>query len=987
MHKSLLSSLLILFVLISTLTAQRRIITNGGVKYLSNQIIIMLDENSSGKHLNKLQRTTDLRQALDEYGIGEMTKRFDLPEDENNTSAKKLNKIYTLSFDTAEDPVQLSRKVANLPGVEWAEPCYVREAFYTPSDTLSTEAIQWGLYKIQAQQAWDLDKGNPDVVIAIVDTGIYWDHPDLRENIWQNLGEDADGDGRTMEFVNDAWVMDPGDINYEDDDGNGYADDLLGWDFQGWNGEPDNDPVEDTPTHGTHVAGIASAVTDNVYGIASIGFNCSLMAVKTSQYEVGSGYIINGHEGIVYAAANGAKAINCSWGGPGYSMAEKAAVDYALSKGALVVSSAGNTSNQLKNYPASYDGVLAVGRTNQYDRIDASCYGTTVDVMAPGTTILSTWCSIIQGDRTSSFSLKSGTSMASPLVAGLAGLVFSHFPGYSPEQVLEQIRVNCEDIYSINSATVYQYKLGKGRVNAYNALNNTNSVAVRASDVQFIEVGASNGRLESGETVIVRVNFVNYLSANSGVTVTMVTDNTNVTITNPSFTTGAMNIMSSVSNAGNEFRFTINNNAPFDETIDFRLDYSGGTYQDFQWLTVDINSTYSTVATGNLATTITSNGSIGFNDYPDNTQGNGLIFLRGANILWEGAFMYGTSATSVMDAARINNNDKSSDFKLITPVQVVPGTFADEESYSFFNDDGAGAGKLGIETELRTYSFGPAPDNNYIIFRYILKNKSGADISGLHAGMFFDLDLDETDWDGDIVNYDQTDNFGYMYDQNGYPTDIYVGASLLSSTDYGFYGIRSDGNDSNVNLSTSFTKAAKWYTMTHGTSHSSVLSAQDVAFVVSGGPYSIPNNESINVAFVVAAGSDLDDLRASIQQSRTKWNGVSTDVDDYELTLPDEFSLSQNYPNPFNPSTTINYNIPNLAVGTSHDLFVKLKIYDILGRVVTTLVNETQPAGTYNVAFNAGNLPAGKAGLPSGIYFYQLQAGAFTQTRKMIFLK
>ena len=973
MYKSLLSSLLILFVLINSSSAQQRIITDGGVKYLSNQIIIKLDENTSTKRLNKLQRTTDLRQALDEYGIGEMKKRFNLPEDDNNTSALRLNKIYSLSFDTAEDPVRLSRKVANLPGVEWAEPCYVREAFYTPSDTLLTEDIQWGLYKIQAQQAWDLDKGNPDVVIGIVDTGIYWDNLDLRENIWQNLGEDADGDGHTMELVNEVWVMDPGDINNEDDDGNGYPDDLLGWDFQGLSGEPDNDPMEDTPTHGTHVAGIASAVTDNVYGMASIGFNCSLMAVKTSQYDVGSGYIINGHEGIVYAAANGAKVINCSWGGPGFSMAEKAAVDYALSQGALVVSSAGNDSNQLKNYPASYDGVLSVGRTNRDDRIDASSYGTTVDVMAPGTSILSTW-------QSNAFSFKSGSSMASPLVAGLAGLVFNHFPGYSPEQVLEQIRVNCEDIYSINSATVYQYKLGKGRVNAYNTLNNTNSVAVRATDVQFIEVGASDGRLESGETVIVRVNFVNYLSANNGVTVTMVTDNANVNITNSTFNTGTMNIMSTVSNAGNEFRFTINNNAPFDETIDFRLDYSGGTYEDFQWLTVDINSTYSTVATGNLATTITSTGSIGFNDYPDNSQGNGLIFLRGTNVLWEGAFMYGTSATTVMDAARINNNYKSTDFELINPMMVVPGTFADEESYSFFNDDGAGVDKLGIETELRTYSFGSAPDNNYIIFRYILKNKSGAEISGLHAGMFFDIDLDETDWEGDIVDYDQADNFGYMYDEGGFPTDIYVGASLLSSTDYGFYGIRSDGNDSNVNLSTSFTEAAKWYTMTHGTSHSSVLSAQDVAFVVSGGPYSIPNNGSINVAFVVVAGSDLDDLRSSIQQSRTKWGLVPTDVDDNEPTLPDEFSLSQNYPNPFNPSTAIQYTIPAGDALSSAEALVTLIIYDILGRQIATLVNKEQSPGTYNVTFDASYLP-------SGIYFYQLQAGSFTQTRKMILLK
>ncbi|MFC2139025.1 S8/S53 family peptidase [Bacteroidota bacterium] len=970
--------------------AQTNIISKGNKKYLAGEIIVKFSSDQTAKRLNKYALPQNINESLDKLGVKEIKKLFNIADNLNGEAAENIRNIFTLSINSSDDPEELSKKIGLLPGIEWAEPNFVREIFYDPNDTLYTnnEDLQWGLYKINAAEAWDISTGDTNVVIAIVDTGIYWDHPDLRENIWQNLGEDYDEDGRTIEFDGEKWVLDPGDINGKDDDDfdndpDTFIDDLVGWDFQGWDGTPDNNPAEDSPRHGTHVAGIASAVTDNVYGIASIGFNCELMAVKSSQHTLGDDVIVNGHKGIAYAAAQGASVINCSWGGTGYSLAEKAAVDFAIEMGALVVCSAGNNGNELKNFPASYDGVLSVGYTRVTDiRNSSSNFGTTVDVMAPGTSTYSTW-------DIDSFGSKSGSSMASPLVAGLAGLVYSHFDNFtSPLQVLEQIRVNCDNIDDQNPGK--EFLLGGGRINAFNTLNDSNAVAVRGTDIELIDQGDGDGRLESGETVLVRINFVNYLSPVTNVSVNIITESNYINITNASFNTGTLETLEERSNINNEFSFVIDTDATFDETIDIRLDYSQGVYQDFQWIGINLNETYNSIATSNLATTITSTGSIGYNDYPQNFQGEGLTFLRGTNILWEGAFMYGTSSEQVMDAARINSSSKSTEFAMIKPMEVVPGTFADEESYSFFNDDSAynfigepGAltkqfYNLGIETELRTYSFGNPPDNNYIIFRYILTNKSGADITGLFAGIFFDIDLDETDWADDIIRYDFTDDFGYQYDSTGYPTDIYFGASLISPGDYGFYAIRNDEPGDLVNLVNNFTEEEKWRALSGGTGHSTVPVAQDVSFVVSGGPFDISNNASENIAFVIAAGEDLEDLRASILQSRTKYGNIPLSVEDDSEIIPDNFSLSQNYPNPFNPTTTIQYTIP--SAGIRSIVSTKLEVYDLLGRVVATLVDETQTAGTYNVTFDAAHLP-------SGVYFYRLQVGSFNQTRKMILLR
>ncbi len=260
-----------------------RIIENNGTKYLANTIVIKLKYIPSSDATGNVSLSSNLSSFLSSFNFKEAKALF--PEKIKESSS--LSRIIEINYESDVDPLYISSKLKNSFEVEWAEPRYVYELDYVPNDP--SYASQYALSKISAALAWDINKGDTSIVISIVDTGVDWDHPDLSANIWRNWNEIPN--------------------NGIDDDNNGYVDDVRGWDFGGLSGTPDNDPMEDQPDHGTHVAGIASAVTDNGIGVASIGFNCRLMPVKTTRNDQrgpNGPYIVYGYEGIVYASDNGA---------------------------------------------------------------------------------------------------------------------------------------------------------------------------------------------------------------------------------------------------------------------------------------------------------------------------------------------------------------------------------------------------------------------------------------------------------------------------------------------------------------------------------------------------------------------------------------------------------------------------------------------------------------------------------------------------------
>ncbi|MFL5917336.1 MAG: S8 family serine peptidase [Gaiellaceae bacterium] len=321
------------------------------------------------------------------------------------TEKKSFAKIHGALAHVAPDEFDATlAKLRKDKRVRYAEPNFVVRAEITPNDPAYGNL--WGLSSIGAPAAWNVTTGSAGVTVADIDTGVDWSHPDLSSDIWLNRGEDCSG------CRNDG----------VDNDANGYVDDWHGWDFV--NG--DNNPTDDHG-HGTHVAGTIGAAGNNGLGVAGVNWNVRIMPVKFLNAQ-GSGTTANAVAAVLYAAQNGADVMNNSWAGGDYSQALADAIAVADQRNSLFVAAAGNdgaNNDSTPTYPASYDlpNVLSVAATDNFDnRAYFSNYGKqSVDLGAPGVNIYSTWPG-------ASYQSLSGTSMATPHVAGAAALAKAAFP-------------------------------------------------------------------------------------------------------------------------------------------------------------------------------------------------------------------------------------------------------------------------------------------------------------------------------------------------------------------------------------------------------------------------------------------------------------------------------------------------------------------------------------------------------------------------------
>ncbi|KKR88244.1 MAG: Cna protein B-type-like protein [Candidatus Uhrbacteria bacterium GW2011_GWE2_41_1153] len=329
----------------------------------------------------------------------------------------------------------------------------------TPNDTEYDE--QWYLDMIDAPEAWDIKTGDGSVVIAVLDTGVDLDHPDLMDNIWVNTGEIAD--------------------NNIDDDDNGFVDDVYGWDFI----DSDNDPTPDTSrgsdpdavSHGTVISGLIAAVGNNHEGLTGVVWDARIMAVRMLD-KTGSGNSMDAREAINYAVENGADVINLSFSGSTDDPALRKAVMNAFNHGVVVVAALGNEGVNINNnpvYPACYndgdeDWVIGVAASDASDQHSLfSNYGSScADLSAPGEDMYglfyyepSAGYSTLYGDHWS------GTSVASPVVAGSAALILAKYPTLSPTDIRNILKLSVDPM---SLSGKYRNQFGAGRLNVNQAI-------------------------------------------------------------------------------------------------------------------------------------------------------------------------------------------------------------------------------------------------------------------------------------------------------------------------------------------------------------------------------------------------------------------------------------------------------------------------------------------------------------------------------------
>lgn len=356
---------------------------------------------------------------------------------------------------------QLLSALQALPICDYAELSPLYTTNFTPNDI---NINQWHLSKIEAQAAWGVSQGSGNIVVAIIDNGVLTTHEDLAANIWTNTGEIPN--------------------NGLDDDLNGYVDDVNGFDVADRDNNP-NPPSgissSDGFNHGTHCAGIAAAVTNNNKGIASIGFSTKIMPVKCTRNSESGDILSASLDGITYAMRNNADVISMSYGSSSNALTTEVLLNTARNRGIFLVAAAGNANVNTPFYPASYSSVFSVAATNENDeKASFSNFGSTVDVSAPGANIYSTLAS-----GNSDYGFNSGTSMATPLVAGLAALTLSQQPNLSPAQLAAQIKNNTDNIAALNPN--FNNQLGSGRINARKALGapTTNVVSISNEKIKI----------------------------------------------------------------------------------------------------------------------------------------------------------------------------------------------------------------------------------------------------------------------------------------------------------------------------------------------------------------------------------------------------------------------------------------------------------------------------------------------------------------------
>ncbi|WP_448519984.1 PKD domain-containing protein [Rhodoflexus sp.] len=757
--------------------------------------------------------------------------------------------LYEIELKPGVSFAATQKLLQQLPQVAYAEPVpahyeLLGNESFTPNDPFFNEIFfpgrMFGHRLARVFEAWEQSRGDTNTVIAIVDSGVRTDHPDLRRNLYFN---NAERFGR------------PG----IDDDGNGFVDDSLGVDFA------ENTNIYNN-FHGTTVAGVAAAVPDNNIGFAGVGYNCRIMPLKVTR--IGSLNPIGLYRAMLYAAENGAKIINVSLGqATAFLQWEQDIINYITHrKDVLVVAAAGNWVTaggaEVAFYPAAYEHVMAVAASDRQDRRASNgIFGNHIDLMAPGVDI---WSTFTGPDFTSSLS---GSSFAAPFVSGAAGLVRSRFPHLKAVQVAALLRNTADDVYALPENTPFVNKLGRGRLNVLRALQNeATTAAIVAGSFQWTARGAS-GNATNDDTIQLSAVFRNILRPVVNARVSLTSDSRYVRILQGNFTIGALASLDSVNNRQQPFSIYLTPDTPPGEIIHLRLNYTDGDYSDWQMFALKTSSSPMNFQFNRISLSTAANGRIGMTDNQF-LSGIGLRFDN-QQILAEMGLMVGFAPTVVSNGIFISPGQRSSDFTPIQHPRVLDQGLQHTVAYASFTDAINNFNRLNINVEQIISGRINTPHQNYIVIHYDVTNNANSRYDSLRIGLYADWDI------GDLNNragWDAVNVFGYVYKENG----LWAGVKVLSEVN-GYYAIdKEDIHANQFNFTDGFSIREKFTTLSTGIRRAQAgthrQGGADVAHVVTGIIPRLEAGEKRRVSFVVAVGQNLAELQQSINEGALQLN-------------------------------------------------------------------------------------------------------------------
>ncbi len=978
-------------------------------------VVVKLKHSNSVADGPVVQGADPLSSAFANRGVTSLARAFPLAVSVSDADVTKgkvdLSQIHFATIPSAMNPMEVAARLADLPQVEYAEPKYYSYTCDVPNDSDYLAMQQVYFDRMNVSAGWTLQKGNPDVVIATVDGGTNWQHEDLKQNMWVNPIEDMNHNG-----VFDQFPAPAGDLNGDDDDGDGFVDDVVGWNFADSTNNP-RGHLAGSADHGTKTASVFGAVTNNGRGMAGTSWNCRIMAVCAADpYE--DNRILFGFEGIAYAAAKGARVINCSWVRPNspkvFSQMEQDVITAATQAGALIVAAAGNSRQNVDDvpyYPAAYHHVLSVGAT--MDTSDAIApftnYGLNVSVFAPGERIR---VALNNG----SYGTDAGTSMSSPLVAGLAGLLVAAHPGWKPEQIAEQIRMTADPIDGTNPTLAGS--LAHGRVNFGRALSEDHSgVVVVAGGFH-----APSGRtlFLGGDTVTLSVKVKNVLTVPAQNLSFNVSADPALVPLAPVF--GPTHLDAGAEDSL-EVAFRVDDHAQGQDAY-VRLGWSANADE---W---DARMFKATV----YART-------GFWERQESPTTLPLYSVHAVSrsIVWA-AGVRGSTLPVV-----VRTTDGGDNWIIVTgdltnvETNVTPYCIFAIDSLHAWVGDAAGRIFATVNGGLSwTWQEYPSPHSLFMDGFWFFDAANGYALGDPgDPGRFVVLRTTDggTTWThlanepvGEAGVYGLVESFCCTDRQHAW-----FGASnslVWRTTDGGDTWLSATAGsgivpglamrDDSVGIACSVVPVsgetplfarttdggATWQMLPGVISegwYKAAFPAGSANAWVSAGRIVVSSRDSgvnwvlqptdpfsgdlMSISFSDPANGWIVTTQGEILRYRDLSEPTSVRLAD-EGEFPAQTQLLQNYPNPFNPSTTIKFELQKSSE-------VRLTVFDVLGREVSVLVNERRDAGVHDVKFDA-------SGLSSGVYFYRLivrpldsaigrgsrsGAGDFVQTRKLLVLR